>query len=100
MVQTKPLPSLKKVAGSINVLVDGVSYGAISSYTFYNVTQNHTISASFIVSQTTASADVVCSLVTTDPNTGYIWSDIYYELIQKFRHEQVSKAIPSKSKTT
>ncbi|MBI5103224.1 MAG: Ig-like domain-containing protein, partial [Nitrospirae bacterium] len=30
-----------------NVLVDGVSQGAISSYTFTNVTADHTISASF-----------------------------------------------------
>jgi uncharacterized repeat protein (TIGR02543 family) len=30
-----------------NVLVDGVSVGAVGSYTFSNVTSNHTISASF-----------------------------------------------------
>lgn len=30
-----------------NVLVDGVSVGAVSSYTFTNVTANHTISATF-----------------------------------------------------
>lgn len=30
-----------------NVLVDGVSQGAVSSYTFSNVTSSHTISASF-----------------------------------------------------
>src|SRR5207249_10118435 len=30
-----------------NVLVDGVSQGAISSYTFTNVQANHTISATF-----------------------------------------------------
>jgi hypothetical protein len=30
-----------------NVVVDGVNKGAISSYTFYNVTSSHTISASF-----------------------------------------------------
>jgi len=30
-----------------NVVVDGVSKGAISTYTFQNVTSNHTISASF-----------------------------------------------------
>jgi len=30
-----------------NVLVDGVSVGAVTSYTFTNVTANHTISASF-----------------------------------------------------
>jgi hypothetical protein len=31
-----------------NVLVDGVAVGAVSSYTFSNVTSNHTISASFV----------------------------------------------------
>ena len=32
-----------------SVLVDGVSVGAVSTYTFNNVTQNHTIAASFSV---------------------------------------------------
>jgi hypothetical protein len=32
-----------------NVLVDGVSVGAVSTYTFTNVTQNYTIAASFTV---------------------------------------------------
>ena len=32
-----------------NVTIDGVSLGAISSYTFNNVTANHTISASFSI---------------------------------------------------
>jgi predicted ester cyclase len=43
-----------------DVLVDGVSVGAVSSYTFTNVTEDHTISASFleIITHTiTASAD-------------------------------------------
>ena len=31
-----------------DVLVDGVSVGSVSTYTFTNVTENHTISASFI----------------------------------------------------
>lgn len=31
-----------------DVLVDGVSVGAVTSYTFNNVTDNHTISASFV----------------------------------------------------
>ncbi|MDD5648586.1 MAG: CARDB domain-containing protein [Dehalococcoidia bacterium] len=35
----------------VNVLVDGVSVGPVSSYTFRNVTANHTISVSFSVSQ-------------------------------------------------
>ncbi len=32
-----------------DVLVDGSSVGAVSSYTFNNVTSNHTISASFMI---------------------------------------------------
>jgi len=32
----------------VNVLVDGVSVGIVNSYTFTNVTANHTISANFI----------------------------------------------------
>ncbi len=33
----------------LDVLVDGVSVGAVTSYTFSNVTTNHTISASFAI---------------------------------------------------
>ncbi len=36
-----------------DVLVDGVSVGAVSSYTFNNVSANHTISASFVASSFT-----------------------------------------------
>ncbi len=39
-----------------NVLVDGVSVGAVSSYTFANVTQNHTIQASFAINTHTITA--------------------------------------------
>jgi hypothetical protein len=39
-----------------NITVDGVSQGAISSYTFSNVTANHTISASFAVNTFTINA--------------------------------------------
>jgi hypothetical protein len=39
-----------------DVLVDGVSVGAVSSYTFTNVTANHTIDASFIVNTYTITA--------------------------------------------
>jgi len=45
-----------------SVLVDGLSVGPISSYTFFNVTANHTISASFSSSQT--STPGVSGLVT------------------------------------
>src|SRR4029078_2823968 len=34
------------------VVVDGVSLGAVASYTFTNVTGNHTIAASFAQTQT------------------------------------------------
>lgn len=33
-----------------NVVVDGISMGAISSFTFTNVMENHTITASFVIS--------------------------------------------------
>src|SRR5439155_21556898 len=39
-----------------DVLVDGVSVGAVSSYTFNNVTANHTIAASFAVDVKTITA--------------------------------------------
>ena len=42
--------------GVTNVLVDGASVGAVSSYTFNNVTANHTISASFAVNTYTINA--------------------------------------------
>ncbi|MFA4836280.1 MAG: Ig-like domain-containing protein [Dehalococcoidia bacterium] len=45
------------------VLVDGSSVGAVSSYTFTNVTSNHTISASF-------AADAVVTPTTTPPPSG------------------------------
>jgi len=32
-----------------DVLVDGASVGAVTSYTFTNVTANHTIAASFAI---------------------------------------------------
>jgi YVTN family beta-propeller protein len=44
-----------------DVQVDGVSQGAIGSYTFSNVLSNHTISATFVVSSYTISAS-------SDPN--------------------------------
>src|SRR5205085_4925854 len=39
-----------------DVLVDGVSQGAIASYTFNNVTANHTIAASFTLNTYTITA--------------------------------------------
>jgi sugar lactone lactonase YvrE len=46
-----------------NVLVDGVSVGTVTSYTFTNVTANHTISASFA-----ALADLTVNSVTGPSN--------------------------------
>ena len=40
----------------VDVLVDGVSAGAVTSYTFNNVTANHTIAASFAVDTLTITA--------------------------------------------
>ena len=37
----------------VDVLVDGSSVGAVTSYTFTNVTANHTIAASFVTSSST-----------------------------------------------
>src|SRR5439155_1341704 len=42
--------------GIADVLVDGSSVGAVSSYTFSNVTANHTIAASFTVKVETITA--------------------------------------------
>lgn len=41
-----------------DVTVDGVSQGAISSYTFNNVTANHSISATFVIDSFSISASV------------------------------------------
>ena len=78
-----------------NVLVDGVSVGAVSSYTFNGLNTNHTISASFIVKPVnytvTASAGVGGSIspagavsvqsgsskiFTITPSTGYAVSNV------------------------
>lgn len=74
--------------GVADVLVDGVSVGAVTSYTFYDVIANHTISAAFapvtftITSTAGANGTVSPSGITTvakggsltitvTPNTGY-----------------------------
>ena len=48
-----PITSCYKV---LNVLVDGSSVGAVTSYTFSNVTANHTISATFAIKADTITA--------------------------------------------
>jgi len=55
-----------------DVLVDGSSIGAVSSYTFINVTQDHTISATFIEENGTY------SLRDIGPAGGYIFYDKGY----------------------
>ena len=79
--------------GITNVLVDGASVGAVSSFTFSNVTGNHTISANFAVNTYTINATAGTggsispsgaisvsggsnqTLVIT-PNTGYRIADV------------------------
>jgi hypothetical protein len=56
-----------------NVLVDGGSIGAVSSYTFTNVTRNHTISASFDIDETDVTAPTVMNL---SPQADYIQSPL------------------------
>ena len=51
-----------------DVLVDGSSVGAVTSHQFNNVTSNHTISASFVV---TSGATIPTG--TTDAGTGYAY---------------------------
>ncbi len=50
-----------------DVIVDGSSVGAVNSYTFTNVTGNHTINAIFKYSEGTKTW--------TDPSTGYIYQE-------------------------
>ncbi|MFT3909036.1 MAG: zinc-dependent metalloprotease family protein [Ferruginibacter sp.] len=70
-----------------DVLVDGVSVGAVTSYTFTNVTANHTISVSFAVNaalsisvsgpvnvcQYIGTADQVTYTATAAGATGFTW---------------------------
>jgi len=74
----------------LDVLVDGVSVGAVSSYTFSSVTAAHTISASFSTTITSSAgtggsispsgtSTVVCgdsAVYTITPSTNYMISDV------------------------
>ena len=53
-----------------SVLVDGASVGAVTSYTFSNVTANHTISASFTANDTTATVKYKLKTAKTKKNSG------------------------------
>ncbi len=58
----------------LNVLVDGVSQGAVASYDFANVTANHTISATFSIDVFTIAASAGANGSVTPPgvtNVGY-----------------------------
>ncbi|MFT3909034.1 MAG: T9SS type A sorting domain-containing protein [Ferruginibacter sp.] len=75
-----------------DVVVDGVSQGAVGTYTFTNVTANHTISATFVIntytitvtagangSITPATGSVNCganATYTITPNGGYAIADV------------------------
>jgi hypothetical protein len=58
-----------------NVTVDGVSQGAVSTYTFTNVTVNHTINASF----STVPLTPPSLTISANNHGGYdiIWADNY-----------------------
>jgi uncharacterized repeat protein (TIGR02543 family) len=51
-----------------DVLVDGVSVGAVTSYTFTNVTANHTIHASFAVNQYSLTVNATNGTVAKNPD--------------------------------
>jgi hypothetical protein len=51
-----------------DVLVDGVSAGALTSYTFTSVTANHTISVTFAINTYTLTVTTVNGTVTKDPD--------------------------------
>lgn len=54
--------SMTPITGSLisDVLVDGASLGAVSTYTFTNITTDHTISASFTVSIENDDTNIYC----------------------------------------
>jgi len=51
-----------------DVLVDGVSVGAVTTYTFTNVTANHTISVTFAINTYTLTITATNGSVTKSPN--------------------------------
>jgi len=62
-----------------DVLVDGISQGAISSYTFTGVAANHTIAASFARTPTT----VIKSLVIEGPRKARLMEEVTFTVIEK-----------------
>jgi ethanolamine ammonia-lyase large subunit len=65
-----------------DVLVDGVSVGAVTSYAFSNITGDHTIAASFAINSYTITASVTsgsgtispAGVTTLDYNTGQTYA--------------------------
>ena len=78
-----------------NVLVDGVSAGAVTSYTFTNVTTTHTIAATFTLNSYTLSVNKTgAGTVTSNPagiDCGSDCSESYH-----FGNEVTLTAIPAK----
>ncbi|RYZ27013.1 MAG: discoidin domain-containing protein, partial [Sphingobacteriales bacterium] len=60
-------PSGRAVA---NVIVDGVSQGAVNSYTFSNINKSHTLAVAYTGSGSVASSSSSSSIVSSTPNTG------------------------------
>ena len=57
-----------------DVLVDGVSVGAVTSYTFEDVSANHTISASFEANPVSLTVNVIGhGMVMQDPVPPYLY---------------------------
>ncbi|MFN8586384.1 MAG: FlgD immunoglobulin-like domain containing protein [Candidatus Eisenbacteria bacterium] len=54
---------------TVDVLVDAVSVGAVASYTFTNVTADHTIAASFVVNPAVPALTLTASQVKTGNDT-------------------------------
>jgi hypothetical protein len=87
-----------------NVIVDSVSQGPLTSYTFYNVTTNHTISASFAIDifHITGSAGSGGSISPTEayvaygasqtftftPNSGYFYADVLVDDVSQGRSDR------------
>jgi len=63
----------------LDVLVDGASVGAVSSYTFYNVDSNHTISATFAINDTPVAPPFVPPVV--PPVIPPVIPPIHYHLV-------------------
>ena len=81
-----------------DVLVDGSSVGAVSSYTFTNVTKDHTISATFIPAPTVQTISIVTdsSWKSMDSEvegwTSVNFDDSWWEDVEEANHEEAGVA--------